>query len=134
MFRPTQYSFLDRSLCPFSPRQAVCCSDHQHCCPQGYTCLAGGQCQRGNQIVAGLEKLPAYRASLSKPKDMDCDQHTSCPVGQTCCPSLSKSWACCQLPHVSVHLPALEWGAESWGWRGQEHNATLPPAPPGCVL
>ncbi|XP_054449184.1 progranulin [Pteronotus mesoamericanus] len=80
--------------------EAVCCSDHQHCCPQGYTCLAGGQCQRGNKVVAGLEKMPAHRTSLSQPRDMGCDQHTSCPVGQTCCPSLSGSWACCQLPHA----------------------------------
>ncbi|XP_042772115.1 progranulin isoform X5 [Panthera leo] len=80
--------------------EAVCCSDHQHCCPHGYTCLAGGQCQRGNKVVTGLEKMPARRASLSHRRDMGCDQHTSCPVGQTCCPSLSGGWACCQLPHA----------------------------------
>lgn len=69
-------------------------------------------------MVAGLEKKPAYRASSSQPKDMDCDQHTSCPVGQTCCPSLSKSWACCQLPHVSVHLPAPGVGSRVLGAKG----------------
>uniref|UniRef100_A0A8C5UUN6 Progranulin n=1 Tax=Microcebus murinus TaxID=30608 RepID=A0A8C5UUN6_MICMU len=74
--------------------KAVCCVDHQHCCPQGYTCTAKGQCQRGNRIVAGLEKTPA------RPRDIGCDQHTSCPVGQTCCPSLRGGWACCQLPHA----------------------------------
>lgn len=84
--------------CPIP--EAVCCSDHLHCCPQGYTCLAGGQCHRGNKMVAGLEKMPAHRASLSHPRNMGCDQHTSCPVGQTCCPSLSGGWACCQLPHA----------------------------------
>ncbi|XP_015995217.2 progranulin [Rousettus aegyptiacus] len=84
--------------CPIP--EAVCCSDHQHCCPQGYTCVAEGKCQRGNKMVAGLEKMPAHRASLSHPRDMGCDQHTSCPVGQTCCPSLSQGWACCQLPHA----------------------------------
>lgn len=82
--------------------EAVCCSDHQHCCPQGYTCLAGGECQRGDRIVAGLGKVPASRAASSQRNgnDTDCDQHTSCPVGQTCCQSLSKSWACCRLPHA----------------------------------
>ncbi|XP_058417154.1 progranulin [Diceros bicornis minor] len=80
--------------------EAVCCSDHQHCCPQGYTCVAGGQCQRGNKMVTGLEKMPARRASLSHPRDTGCDQFTGCPVGQTCCPSLSGRWACCQLPHA----------------------------------
>ncbi|XP_010352279.1 progranulin [Rhinopithecus roxellana] len=84
--------------CPIP--EAVCCSDHQHCCPQGYTCVAEGRCQRGSEIVAGLEKMPARQASLSHPRDMGCDQHTSCPVGQTCCPSLGGGWACCQLPHA----------------------------------
>uniref|UniRef100_A0A8C6EFW3 Progranulin n=1 Tax=Moschus moschiferus TaxID=68415 RepID=A0A8C6EFW3_MOSMO len=80
--------------------EAVCCSDHQHCCPKGYTCLAGGHCKKGNQVVTGLDKVPARWASPSHPRDMGCDQHTSCPVGQTCCPSLRGAWACCQLPHA----------------------------------
>ncbi|XP_040101082.1 progranulin [Oryx dammah] len=80
--------------------EAVCCSDHQHCCPKGYACVAGGHCKRGNQVVTGLDKVPARRASPSHPRDMGCDQHTSCPVGQTCCPSLRGAWACCQLPHA----------------------------------
>lgn len=80
--------------------EAVCCSDHQHCCPQGYTCTSEGYCQVGNRTVAGLEKRPARQASLSKIGDTGCDQHTSCPVGQTCCPSQSGGWACCQLPHA----------------------------------
>lgn len=57
-------------------------------------------------MVTGLDKVPARRASPSHPRDMGCDQHTSCPVGQTCCPSLRGAWACCQLPHVSTHLPS----------------------------
>ncbi|KAM8818832.1 progranulin [Rhynchonycteris naso] len=79
--------------------EAVCCPDHLFCCPQGYICLTKGQCQKGNKMVAGLEKMPAYQTSLSQPKALGCD-NTSCPVGQTCCPSLSKGWACCQLPHA----------------------------------
>ncbi|XP_043440649.1 progranulin isoform X2 [Prionailurus bengalensis] len=107
--------------------EAVCCSDHQHCCPHGYTCLAGGQCQRGNKVVTGLEKMPARRASLSHRRDMGCDQHTSCPVGQTCCPSLSGGWACCQLPHVSTLPPALDRRAEpSWGEGGEPLTPLCP--------
>ena len=99
-----QSSCLNHPFLP--PPQAVCCSDHQHCCPKGYACVAGGHCKRGNQVVTGLDKVPARRASSSHPRDMGCDQHTSCPVGQTCCPSLRGAWACCQLPHVSTHLPS----------------------------
>ncbi|DAA18378.1 TPA: granulin [Bos taurus] len=80
--------------------EAVCCSDHQHCCPKGYTCVARRHCKRGKQVVTGLDKVPAHRASPSHPRDMGCDQHTSCPVGQTCCPSLRGAWACCKLPHA----------------------------------
>jgi hypothetical protein len=57
--------------------------------------------------VAGVEKMPAHQASVNYTRDIGCDQHTSCPVGQTCCPSLSGGWACCQLPHVSAYQSAL---------------------------
>lgn len=36
--------------------EAVCCSDHQHCCPKGYTCVARRHCKRGKQVVTGLTK------------------------------------------------------------------------------
>uniref|UniRef100_A0A8D1HNY4 Progranulin n=1 Tax=Sus scrofa TaxID=9823 RepID=A0A8D1HNY4_PIG len=85
--------------CPFV--QAVCCSDHQYCCPKGHTCVGKGHCKRKKDMVTGLNKMPTRRASASQPGNTTgCDQHTSCPVGQTCCPSLSKGWACCQLPHA----------------------------------
>lgn len=33
-------------------KQAVCCSDHTHCCPNGYTCdEVKQQCSRGNGDV-----------------------------------------------------------------------------------
>uniref|UniRef100_A0A8C5KV58 Progranulin n=1 Tax=Jaculus jaculus TaxID=51337 RepID=A0A8C5KV58_JACJA len=88
----------DWGCCPVP--EGVCCSDHQHCCPHGYACTAEGHCQLGSRVVAGLEKMPARQVSLSKISDIGCDQHTSCPVGQTCCPSLRGGWACCQLPHA----------------------------------
>ncbi|XP_007953424.1 progranulin [Orycteropus afer afer] len=80
--------------------EAVCCSDHQHCCPHDYTCTGEGQCQKGDKVVVALKKMPARQVSLPLARDATCDKHTSCPVGQTCCPSLSGGWACCQLPHA----------------------------------
>lgn len=80
--------------------EGVCCSDHQHCCPHGYRCTSKNQCEKGDKVVTGLKKTPARQAPPSLPRDTGCDQHTSCPVGQTCCPSLSGGWACCQLPHA----------------------------------
>lgn len=36
----------------FFLKQAVCCSDHTHCCPNGYTCdVVKQQCTRGNGDV-----------------------------------------------------------------------------------
>ncbi|XP_055983198.1 progranulin [Sorex fumeus] len=73
--------------------EAVCCADGQHCCPKGYQCTDEGQCKKDHRVVAGLQKTPAH-------SNTSCDQHTSCPEGQTCCPSLRGGWACCQLPHA----------------------------------
>lgn len=40
--------------CPYS--LAVCCTDHQHCCPSGYLCnVTVGQCQ----LPDGLPMRPA---------------------------------------------------------------------------
>ncbi|XP_036054006.1 LOW QUALITY PROTEIN: progranulin [Onychomys torridus] len=88
----------DWGCCP-AP-EAVCCLDHEHCCPHGFTCTTEGYCQDGDRIVASLEKMPAHHTSLSLSEDNGCDQHISCPIGQTCCPSLREGWACCQLPHA----------------------------------
>jgi hypothetical protein len=31
--------------CPLP--KAVCCTDHEHCCPNGFTCGDGGFCTQG---------------------------------------------------------------------------------------
>ncbi|XP_078012096.1 progranulin isoform X3 [Phascolarctos cinereus] len=81
--------------CPFP--EAVCCPDHKHCCPHGYICGPEG-CKTEHHIVPWLRKMPARSNMMST--SVDCDQHTRCPDGQTCCPSLRGGWACCQLPHA----------------------------------
>lgn len=110
----------------FHSLQAVCCTDGEHCCPKGYRCTDEGLCEKGNRVVASLEKRPALN-------DTSCDQHTSCPVGQTCCPSLRGGWACCQLPHVSAHHMCVSLRA---GLRlGCSMSVPGPlPSAPGCVL
>uniref|UniRef100_F6QWT8 Granulin n=1 Tax=Monodelphis domestica TaxID=13616 RepID=F6QWT8_MONDO len=77
--------------------QAVCCPDHKHCCPHGFVCSPDG-CKSGQKAVPWLEKIAAHPRPFSA--SVDCDQHTRCPDGQTCCPSLRGGWACCQLPHA----------------------------------
>ncbi|KAH9503247.1 hypothetical protein Btru_068554 [Bulinus truncatus] len=80
--------------CPL-PR-AVCCNDHVHCCPNGYTCdVSAGTCNRGNDIVAWLTKKPAKVVG-----DVRCDDTSSCPDGNTCCKLASGQYGCCPLPRA----------------------------------
>ncbi|NXW90177.1 GRN protein, partial [Alopecoenas beccarii] len=77
----------------FRPPQAVCCPDHVHCCPQGYTCDTGtGTClQDGGPPRPWAHKSPA----LARGGDVKCDEETSCPQGSTCCPLSLGTWGCC---------------------------------------
>ncbi|XP_017320488.1 granulin b isoform X1 [Ictalurus punctatus] len=79
--------------CPLA--QAVCCEDHEHCCPQGYTCdLQSGTC---------IKPSPAHTAALVlvhalSDHDEDearCDATRRCSKSQTCCRISDAEWACC---------------------------------------
>ncbi|CAI5789905.1 Uncharacterized protein PODLI_1B030954 [Podarcis lilfordi] len=86
--------------CPLE--EAVCCSDHIHCCPKGYTCnVATGICDKGGRSIPWLAKaeprsLPVSSAGTAVP----CDAHTECPDGHTCCRLSSGAWGCCPLPEA----------------------------------
>ncbi|NWX45146.1 GRN protein, partial [Steatornis caripensis] len=85
--------------------QAVCCRDHQHCCPRGYTCnVATQSCDK---LLAPTPLLPApaprrraptpppalLRATDTKPgAAVPCDAAHSCRGGQRCCRSRGGSW------------------------------------------
>uniref|UniRef100_A0A803KDX3 Granulin n=1 Tax=Xenopus tropicalis TaxID=8364 RepID=A0A803KDX3_XENTR len=81
----------DWGCCPIA--QAVCCDDHEHCCPPGYTC-SGGQCQKGEHSIPLFSKTPALK---QKARDVQCDEIYSCPDGQTCCRLASGDWGCCPI-------------------------------------
>ncbi|XP_041087697.1 multiple epidermal growth factor-like domains protein 6 isoform X6 [Polyodon spathula] len=84
------------ACCPLV--KAVCCEDHEHCCPEGTTCdLAAGTCDKGGFSVPWLEKVPAL---MSEPNEEKCDDQKSCPDGNTCCKLSTGEWACCPLPHA----------------------------------
>lgn len=61
---------LDCSLCSleigiqrpvFVPTQAICCSDHLHCCPQDTVCdLIQSKCLSKDYTTDLLTKLPGY--------------------------------------------------------------------------
>ncbi|NXN96022.1 GRN protein, partial [Rhinopomastus cyanomelas] len=95
--------------------QAVCCRDHQHCCPRGYTCNeATESCEK---LTAPLEKLLAPHTSpqaaapllwrrrlpptllratsTQQGASVPCDATHSCQRGQRCCRSQWGFWGCC---------------------------------------
>ena len=90
--------------CPLP--NAVCCSDHEHCCPQGYTCdVSAGTCTRGRELLTWFEKSPASEVTA---KSVVCPGgEVECPDGNTCCQLASGQYGCCPLPNAvccSDHL------------------------------
>ncbi|XP_019379104.1 PREDICTED: granulins isoform X4 [Gavialis gangeticus] len=80
--------------CAYS--EAVCCPDHVHCCPNGYTCsLEQGSCQEGGATISWLKKTPAQVRVTSTSQEVKCDDQTSCPDGDTCCRLSTGAWGCC---------------------------------------
>ncbi|NXT59469.1 GRN protein, partial [Pluvianellus socialis] len=83
---------------------AVCCRDHQHCCPRGYTCnVAAQSCEKLLAPTPLLPGPPLCRrppallrgASTHPAAPQPCDTTRSCSGGQRCCPSRGGSWGCC---------------------------------------
>ena len=81
--------------------QAVCCSDHLHCCPNGYTCDVPNLKCIPKADVPMMTKLPALAYDVSSPNIVCPDGKSSCADGQPCCLLASGQYACCPQPNVS---------------------------------
>ncbi|XP_074835320.1 progranulin isoform X2 [Carettochelys insculpta] len=124
--------------------EAVCCQDHIHCCPKGYTCdPAGGSCQQGLLSMPWVAKMPALVASAPQSRGVMCNQTVSCEEGQTCCKSQTAAWACCHLPNAVCcedHQHCCPWGytcnLATQSCEKQEMGQGLPVAlsPPASLL
>ncbi|XP_078135049.1 granulin b isoform X1 [Sander vitreus] len=96
------------ACCPLP--QAVCCNDHEHCCPKGYKCNVAEQaCDKpGDLSLPWLQKIPALQKEPSRavssptlPARNMCDAQTSCPRDTTCCfMEKTHKWGCCPLPNA----------------------------------
>ncbi|XP_048470351.1 progranulin [Rhincodon typus] len=87
----------DWNGCPLP--QAVCCDDHVHCCPNGYTCdVQAGLCRKGNTLIPLVPKIPTV--VNSRVVDVQCDDKVACMTGTTCCRNLSGGWSCCPSPQA----------------------------------
>uniref|UniRef100_A0A6B0VG21 Putative low-density lipoprotein receptor n=1 Tax=Ixodes ricinus TaxID=34613 RepID=A0A6B0VG21_IXORI len=84
--------------CPY--KDAVCCPDLVHCCPNGYACdTKDGKCvKKHNQTTVPLRRL-LLRSSLGSVKvrltDHKCPDGAECNDDQTCCELADQSYGCC---------------------------------------
>ena len=73
---------------------AVCCSDHVHCCPSGYTCdVAEGSCIKSS--------LSPPAITPQAPARVHCPDGGECADGQTCCMvDTNGTYGCCPEPNA----------------------------------
>uniref|UniRef100_A0A8B9CGV9 Granulin precursor n=1 Tax=Anser brachyrhynchus TaxID=132585 RepID=A0A8B9CGV9_9AVES len=145
--------------CP-PPAQAVCCSDGQHCCPQGTTCdlersMFGDvkcddemSCPDGNtccrlssgawgccplEQVGGAWGGHAKTPARGRGGDVKCDDETSCPDGSTCCQLTLGTWACCPLEQGCGRRPQCPLFGHSRDCVGVSGGGCMPrTAPPAA--
>ncbi|KAK6311996.1 hypothetical protein J4Q44_G00176600 [Coregonus suidteri] len=109
----------DWACCPMP--EAVCCEDHEHCCPHGTTCdLASLACDGPSGPEPMVGKVPALTTlapdheeaatdhqrvqmddtepPTDNDEDIPCDESVACQDGTTCCKTQEGGWACCPLP------------------------------------
>ncbi|CAG5132328.1 unnamed protein product, partial [Candidula unifasciata] len=83
--------------CPL--KEAVCCSDHTHCCPQGYQCdVLSGTCNKGSEVLAWLTGKPSRSAQNVSSDCVFCRNGSVCPDDNTCCLMTSGEYGCCNMP------------------------------------
>lgn len=82
--------------CPYP--NADCCSDEEHCCPNGYKCeVSSGQCVKGASSLTGV---------IVTKKLVEIEQAApTCPPGtcssqDTCCLLKDGSFGCCPYPNA----------------------------------
>lgn len=99
--------------CPIP--NAVCCADHQHCCPSNTICdTAHGRCTMKSGVSIGEEMTAKVHLTITKKaekanyKTVICpDQESYCPDGSTCCLLPGGGYGCCPMPKAvccSDHL------------------------------
>ena len=75
---------------------AVCCSDHLHCCPNGYTC-DGSICQQTKPTTSKIRSLNLRQTNSNRVKSVTCPDGGACPDNNTCCSLGNGSYGCCPL-------------------------------------
>ena len=80
---------------------AVCCSDHVHCCPSGYTCNPPYCSQLPKEMLTIVPFAAKSSDSIQYLKNVICpDQQSQCSDGDTCCLRSNSSYGCCPLENA----------------------------------
>ncbi|XP_067825160.1 progranulin-like isoform X2 [Heptranchias perlo] len=121
----------DWGCCPIA--QAVCCEDHTHCCPNGYTCnVAKEICEmKGTSIPMVLKLTASVERIEGKMSDVQCDNTSKCSSGNTCCRNGSGGWGCCPLPKAvccedHTHCCPTGYTCDVQSGSCQKNDATYP--------
>jgi progranulin len=92
--------------CPLP--NAVCCTDHEHCCPTGYTCDVPEQkCNKQNgKSISWSRKVEAtpvewVNGDHAIKVGQRCHDGSSCSDQYTCCLVSAASYGCCPLPQAT---------------------------------
>ncbi|MEQ2162654.1 hypothetical protein GOODEAATRI_022090 [Goodea atripinnis] len=102
--KDTTCCFMERThkwgCCPLP--EAVCCTDHEHCCPQGYTCnMQTATCEKKGYdlqlAVPLLSKVEQSELREAEDTNVPCDSTGlfHCPKTFTCCKISATEWSCC---------------------------------------
>ncbi|CAN9508674.1 unnamed protein product [Ophioblennius macclurei] len=85
--------------------KAVCCADHEHCCPQGYTCnMESGTCEKKGVVSlpqsSVLRSTPPPAPQEEEEPKVPCDGSGAvlCSRKETCCRTAEAEWGCCPSP------------------------------------
>ncbi|GFO11551.1 granulin b [Plakobranchus ocellatus] len=97
------------ACCPLP--HATCCSDYDHCCPQGLSCdLSRGTCKRGSSVnklvrlrIRSLSPTPLINIGRGSPitkRLLEPDPYDECPRSR-CCEISGGGCGCCPFPKPS---------------------------------
>ena len=80
---------------------AVCCADQKHCCPEGYSCVSTGKCEREGSHHPLVELAIRNQDVGQLVENIICpDKKHECPSNDTCCLNGAESYGCCAEPNA----------------------------------
>ncbi|KAK2709136.1 hypothetical protein QYM36_012955, partial [Artemia franciscana] len=94
------------SCCPI--KNAVCCEDKIHCCPEGNICnKKSGSCEKAR---TGPSNIQSFNSIINVTSVICPDGQYQCPDHTTCCPfGNNNQFGCCPFENVSKTVIFCGW-------------------------